>query len=107
MHFRFSRDIGEKGKLHRLPGGHAYTGARQSAVLSFAVQAEVHTCWLALWGLAGYAIFATGALLELLGFSYGLTLSIPGGIFELVFGIGLFTKGVGRADSIPTGIAAL
>jgi hypothetical protein len=62
--------------------------------------------WLALWGLAGYAIFATGALLELLGFSYGLTLSIPGGIFELVFGIGLFTKGVGRADSIPTGIAA-
>jgi hypothetical protein len=52
--------------------------------------------WLALWGLAGYAIFATGALLELLGFSYGLTLSIPGGIFELVFGIWLFTKGWGE-----------
>jgi len=49
--------------------------------------------WLALWGLAGYAIFATGALLELLGLQYGIALSVPGGLFELVFGIWLIIRG--------------
>lgn len=49
--------------------------------------------WLALWGLVGYAIFATGALLELLGLPYGITLSVPGGLFEIVFGIWLIFRG--------------
>ncbi len=49
--------------------------------------------WLALWGLIGYSIFATGALLELLGLPYGITLSVPGGLFEIVFGIWLIFRG--------------
>ncbi|AFM11655.1 DUF4386 domain-containing protein [Turneriella parva] len=50
--------------------------------------------WLALWGLLGYAIFATGALLELFGLPYGIALSVPGGLFELVFGVWLIIRGV-------------
>lgn len=49
--------------------------------------------WLALWGLAGYSIFAAGALLELFGLPYGIALSVPGGLFELVFGVWLIIKG--------------
>ena len=50
--------------------------------------------WLALWGFTGYAIFASGALLELLGLPYGIALSVPGGLFEIVYGIWLITKGM-------------
>jgi hypothetical protein len=49
--------------------------------------------WLALWGLIGYAVFATGALLEFFGLPYGIALSVPGGLFELVFGVWLIIKG--------------
>ncbi|MFZ5630462.1 MAG: DUF4386 domain-containing protein [Spirochaetota bacterium] len=59
--------------------------------------------WLAGWGFMGYAVFATGALLELLGLSYGLALSIPGGIFELALGVWLMTKGLGLPRNEVTG----
>jgi hypothetical protein len=41
-----------------------------------------------------YAIFATGCVLEILGFAgTGLVASIPGGLFEIFFGIWLIAKG--------------
>lgn len=49
---------------------------------------------LAIWGLAGYLIFAAGALAELFGLGYGLALSIPGGLFELAFGLWLIFRGI-------------
>ena len=39
--------------------------------------------FLAVWGLVGYAIFATGCVLEILGFAgTGLVATIPGGLLE-------------------------
>ena len=52
--------------------------------------------WLALWGLAGYALLALGALLELTGLPYGIALSVPGGLFEFVFGSWLIARGLKR-----------
>lgn len=50
--------------------------------------------FLAVWGVVGYAVFFAGAVLELMGFAgWGLPLSIPGGLFELVFGVWLIAKG--------------
>ncbi len=49
---------------------------------------------LAVWGLAGYTLLMAGALLELAGTHYGLLLAIPGGIFELVFGVWLISRGL-------------
>ena len=50
--------------------------------------------FLAVWGLVGYAIFAAGCVLELLGFAgTGLVATIPGGLFEIFFGIWLIAKG--------------
>jgi hypothetical protein len=49
---------------------------------------------LASWGLAGYAIFMMGAVLELFGIGAGVALSIPGGLFEVAFGLWLITRGI-------------
>ena len=49
--------------------------------------------FLSAWGFIGYAALATGAVLELFGFPVGLTLSIPGGLFEIFLPFWLFTKG--------------
>ncbi|WP_022894371.1 DUF4386 domain-containing protein [Agromyces subbeticus] len=50
--------------------------------------------FLAVWGFVGYASFALGCILELLGFAgAGLVSTIPGGLFELFFAVWLIVKG--------------
>jgi hypothetical protein len=49
--------------------------------------------FMAVYGLAGYAIFLAGAILEILGHNVGVALSIPGGLFEITFGVLLIVKG--------------
>jgi hypothetical protein len=50
--------------------------------------------FLAVWGLIGYVCFAGGTLLELFGVAgAGLVGAIPGGLFELTFGIWLIARG--------------
>ena len=48
---------------------------------------------LALWGVAGYAIHLAGAIAEIFGIHVGLLMSLPGGFFEVAFGIWLIAKG--------------
>ena len=49
--------------------------------------------FLAVWGFIGYACFAGGNLLELFGVAgAGLVGAIPGGLFELTFGIWLMSS---------------
>lgn len=48
----------------------------------------------ALWGIAGYAALAAGALLELMtGQDVAIIASIPGGLFEVAVGIHLLRRG--------------
>jgi hypothetical protein len=49
--------------------------------------------WLAVWGLAGYAVLLCGSMLEILGFNLHLIQTIPGGLFELFICIWLIAKG--------------
>jgi hypothetical protein len=61
--------------------------------------------FLAVWGLAGYAVFAAGAVLELLGFAgLGVVFTVPGGLFELFFGIWLLAgkSPLTTAAAVPT-----
>jgi hypothetical protein len=48
---------------------------------------------LAVWGVVGYAVFLLGAALEVLGHGVGVALSVPGGLFEIAFGVLLIAKG--------------
>jgi uncharacterized protein DUF4386 len=56
---------------------------------------------LALWGVAGYAIHLIGAVAEIFGVHVGLVLSLPGGLFEVAFGVWLIAKGFNSLVSIP------
>lgn len=48
---------------------------------------------LAVSGMAGYAVFATGGVLQLAGYEVGLPMSVPGGLFEVVAGTYLLVNG--------------
>ena len=56
--------------------------------------------FLALWGAIGYVIHFAGAVAELLGSHVSLVLLIPGGLFELTFGVWLLVKGL--RTGVPT-----
>ena len=60
--------------------------------------------FLAAWGFIGYACFAWGNLLELFGVAgAALVSSIPGGLFEVTFGIWLIAKGFrSTSAAVPT-----
>jgi hypothetical protein len=107
----------------RIPLAQQYPGARDGSVLSalarVAQEGNHYSFWigmlsagagglllyrvllrkrlapgfLAVYGLAGYVIFLIGAILEILGHNVGVALSIPGGLFEIAFGVLLIAKG--------------
>jgi hypothetical protein len=49
--------------------------------------------FVAVWGLAGYALHLGGAVLALLGFDLSLLSALPGGLWELFIGVWLIAKG--------------
>ena len=65
--------------------------------------------FLAVWGFVGYASFALGCVLELMGFAgAGLVSTVPGGLFELFFAVWLVVKGFNpAATSAPVAAVAL
>ena len=59
--------------------------------------------WLAVWGFIGYACFAVGNLLDLFGVAgAGLVGAIPGGLFELTFGVWLIARGFASTATVPS-----
>jgi hypothetical protein len=57
--------------------------------------------FLAVWGFIGYAFFVGGNLLELFGVAgAGLVGAIPGGLFELTFGIWLIARGFASTATV-------
>ena len=57
--------------------------------------------FLAAWGFIGYACFAAGNLLELVGVEgAGVVAAVPGGLFELTFAIWLIARGFASTASV-------
>jgi hypothetical protein len=54
---------------------------------------KITPSWLAIWGAAGYAVFAFGFLMELFGKAWSMYLLGPGGLWEVVFAIWLIIRG--------------
>jgi hypothetical protein len=83
--------------------------AYQVGMLGLGV-ASIGFCWvllqeqlvpkrLALLGVVGYAVFATGTILELFDIGVGALLSIPAGLFEVAFGIYVIARGLHHGHS--------
>jgi len=53
--------------------------------------------WLSVWGILGYFLLFVGAVVELSGYSIGILLAMPGGLFEVGFALWLLTKGFYKA----------
>lgn len=68
-------------------------GVGSVALCRLLLRERLLPAWLAWWGLAGYGLLAGGAVFALAGWDESLLLSVPGGVFELVFGLWLMTKG--------------
>ncbi|MDT0326995.1 DUF4386 domain-containing protein [Nocardiopsis lambiniae] len=49
--------------------------------------------WFAWWGVLGYALLAVGAVLEFAVAGSGVLLAVPGGLFEIAFGLFLLRWG--------------
>lgn len=63
---------------------------------------------LAAWGVIGYGVFATGMVLDMFGLGVGTLLTIPGGLFELVFATWLIVRGFdpSATEHLSTGTGA-
>lgn len=61
---------------------------------------------LALWGVVGYAIHLTGAIAEIFGIHVGLVLSLPGGLFEVGFGVWLLARGFRSSGRVLPAVIA-
>lgn len=79
----------------------AMTGLALGSVLFCRVllRARLVPPFLAMWGVVGYAVLATGGVLELLGYDVGLVLSGPGGLFEIALGVLLVARGFPAAHA--------
>ena len=53
---------------------------------------KITPSWLAIWGAAGYAVFAFGFLMELFGKVWSMYLLGPGGLWEVVFAVWLIMR---------------
>lgn len=70
-------------------------------------RARLVPCFLAVWGFVGYAAFASGCVLELLGVAgAGLPSTIPGGLFEITFAIWLIVRGFNTTAVVPVAARA-
>ncbi len=57
--------------------------------------------WLAVWGLAGYAILLFGMVSAVMGSGLGDVSSIPGGLWEVFMGVWLIAKGFSSSAFVP------
>lgn len=54
--------------------------------------------WLSVWGFSGYFLLVIGAVGELSGYSIGILLALPGGLFEVGFALWLIIKGFRKVE---------
>jgi hypothetical protein len=64
-------------------------------------RAQLVPRWLAIWGLAGYAIILVGMLSAIMGSGLGDLSSLPGGLWEVFVGVWLIVRGFNAPASVP------
>ena len=82
-----------RGNFFAYQAGMAVLGFGSLFFCALLYRCRIVPRFLAAWGFVGYAVFFVGAVLEIAGLPYGIMLSIPGGLFEIAFGVWLITKG--------------
>lgn len=82
-----------KGNFYSYQSGMALWGSGGIILCYLLYQSKLVHRFFPFFGLAGYLIFITGILLELFGYPYGIILSVPGALFEIMLSGWLIFKG--------------
>ena len=56
-------------------------------------QSKIVPRLMSIWGMVGYIVFISGAILEIFGYEVGLFLDGPGGLFEIALSLWLIVRG--------------
>ncbi len=85
--------VSMQGSLYAYEIAMIFLGLAGVLLCSMFYRAGLVPRFVAVWGLAGYAIHLGGAVLQVLGFDLRLIHTIPGGLWELFIGVWLIAKG--------------
>jgi hypothetical protein len=95
-----------QGQLYAYEIGMSALGLSGLMLCSTLYRAKLVPRWLAIWGVAGYAIIFCGMLSAVLGSGLGDISSLPGGLWEIFMGVWLIVKGFNSAALAPANMAA-
>jgi Domain of unknown function (DUF4386) len=85
--------VAEDANLYAYQFGMISLGLGSLLFYRILLRATLVPRFMAVWGLAGYAIFVIGSVLEVLGHGVSLALSVPGGLFEIALAVLLIARG--------------
>ena len=78
-----------------------FLGIGSLMLCALMLRAKLVPAWLAVLGLLGYGLLITSVGLELIGAPENTLLFLPGALFEIVFPIWLFAKGLEQTSANP------
>lgn len=93
-------DLSSRGNFYAYQLGMILWGCGGLVFCNLLYKSRLVPILFPLWGFWGYLIFIVGCGLELFGKPYGVMLSIPGGLFEILLSICLITKGFNNGGVI-------
>jgi hypothetical protein len=83
----------KKGAYFSYQIGMAIWGFGGLLLCALLYQSKLVPRFISIWGLIGYIFFISGTVFELFGYTIGVLLSIPGGLFEISLSVWLIIKG--------------
>ncbi len=91
--FEIIGSVLKKGGYFSYQIGMAIWGFGGLLFCSLLYQSKLVPRYLSIWGFIGYIVFISGTIFELFGYTIGVLLSIPGGLFEISLSVWLIVKG--------------
>ena len=101
MHYETISMLLKKGNFYAYQIGMATWGLGGLMFCYLLLKSKLVPKVLAVLGTIGYLIFIAGTILELFGYSVGVILALPGGLFEICLSIWLIIKGFNNPELNP------
>lgn len=91
--FQILTTISTKGNFFAYQLGMALWGIGGLILCYLLYKSKIIPRFMPVWGFFGYLVFIAGTISALFGFSVGVYLNIPGGLFEVFLSVWLIIKG--------------
>lgn len=98
-YFEIIGSVLKKGSYFSYQIGMAIWGFGGLLFCALLYQSKLVPGFVAIWGFIGYIIFISGTIFELFGYTIGMMLSVPGGLFEIFLSMWLIIKGFSTPEN--------